>query len=229
MTGQYFEPIPAAGSRPRTLRLVLPDLTVALQSDRAVFASDRIDSGTRYLLQEVPTPGTGIVHSLDLGCGYGPIAIALAARAPHATVWAVDVNERAVELCRANAAALGLANIRASVVADATPYGSVPADVRFDVIWSNPPIRVGKAVLHTVLERWLGRLSQHGHAYLVVHRHLGSDSLQAWLGVNGWQATRLGSRAGYRILDVSAAPDRPDGDDSAESSGSPDRRGASPA
>jgi 16S rRNA (guanine1207-N2)-methyltransferase len=210
MTPQYFEPAPTAASRPRTLRLVLPDLTVALQSDRAVFASDRIDPGTRYLLQEVPAPGAGIVHGLDLGCGYGPVAVALAVRAPQARVWAVDVNERAVELCRANAGALGLDNVTASVASDAAPFGAVPAEVRFDVIWSNPPIRVGKAVLHAVLERWLGRLSPDGHAYLVVHKHLGSDSLQAWLEEHGWPAPRLGSRAGYRILDVTAAPDRAD-------------------
>lgn len=181
--------------------MALPDLTVDLLTDRAVFSADHLDAGTKYLLLEVPPPPpTG--HVLDLGCGYGPIAVALATRAPAATVWAVDVNERAVGLCRDNAAALGLANVHASVASDAAPQGDVPAQVRFGTIWSNPPIRVGKAALHALLDTWLPRLTDDGHAYLVVQKHLGSDSLQRWLVEQGWSAERLGSRAGFRILDV---------------------------
>ena len=208
MSGQYFEPKPATGSRRRTITLVLPDLKVDLVTDRAVFSGDHIDAGTKYLLLEVPPPPAD-GHLLDLGCGYGPIAVALATRSPDATVWAVDVNERAVELCADNAAALGLARVHASVVADATPHGTIPDDIRFGAIWSNPPIRIGKAALHALLMTWLDRLTDDGHAYLVVQKHLGSDSLQRWLTEQGWTAERLGSRAGYRILDVSrgaAAP-----------------------
>ena len=181
--------------------MVLPDLKVELITDRAVFSADHLDAGTKYLLLEVPPPpATG--HGLDLGCGYGPIAVALARRAPAATVWAVDVNERAVGLCADNAVALGLTNLRTSLVTAAAPHGEVPDDVAFGTIWSNPPIRVGKAALHAALTTWLPRLTDDGHAYLVIQKHLGSDSLQRWLVEQGWSAERLGSRAGYRILDV---------------------------
>jgi len=118
-------------------------------------------------------------------------------------VWAVDINERAVDLCRANAAAAGATNVRASVVADRAPSGDIPDEVRFDLIWSNPPIRVGKPALHALLTHWLGRLTEDGHAVLVVQKHLGSDSLQRWLEAQAWHVERLGSRAGYRLLDVS--------------------------
>jgi 16S rRNA G1207 methylase RsmC len=82
------------------------------------------------------------------------------------------------------------------------PPEAVPADVRFEAIWSNPPIRIGKQALHELLTAWLGRLTAAGRALLVVQRHLGADSLQRWLTDQGWPATRLASGRGYRVLDV---------------------------
>ena len=195
----YFEADPAVASRPTSVRLDLPDRSLTLAVDRGVFSSTRVDPGTKYLLIEVPSPpqeGTFV----DLGCGYGPIACTLAARAPGAQVWAVDVNRRAVELCRANAAVLGLDNVTAVEASD------VPDDLAVDLIWSNPPIRVGKAALHDLLATWLERLRPGGHALLVVQKHLGADSLQRWLEGEGWPTTRLGSRTGYRLLQVGPKP-----------------------
>jgi 16S rRNA (guanine1207-N2)-methyltransferase len=73
------------------------------------------------------------------------------------------------------------------------------------VIWSNPPIRIGKAALHELLSAWLGRLAPGGTAYLVVQRNLGSDSLQRWLTESGWAAERIAARGGYRVLRVGGA------------------------
>jgi 16S rRNA (guanine1207-N2)-methyltransferase len=191
----YFSPSPDVPSRPSTVRLDLPDLSLTLRADRGVFSGDRIDPGTRYLLTSAPAPPSA-GHLADIGCGYGPIALTLATRSPRATVWAVDVNERALELTRANAQAAGLANVRV-----ATP-DAVPDDVRLATLWSNPPVRVGKAALHDLLDRWLGRLDAEGTALLVVQKHLGSDSLHRWLEARDWSVTRLGSRTGYRLLEV---------------------------
>ncbi len=193
--GHYFDPTPGTASRPGRVRLALPDLTLELATDRGVFAADRVDAGTKYLLLEAPAPpesGTFV----DVGCGYGPIACTLARRAPAATVWAVDVNERARALCRANADALDLANV---VVA---APDEVPQDLVVDLLWSNPPIRIGKPALHELLQTWLARLAPAGRAVLVVQKHLGADSLQRWLDQGGWAAERLGSRSGYRLLEV---------------------------
>jgi 16S rRNA (guanine1207-N2)-methyltransferase len=194
----YFDPAPVVGSKPRQVHLHVGELAIELQADRGVFGSRGVDLGTLVLLREAPAPpARGDI--LDLGSGYGPIAIALARSAPQARLWAVDVNERALELTKTNAAAAGTPNVVAT-----TP-DEVPADLQFDAIYSNPPVRVGKAALHDLLLRWLGRLKPGGRAYLVVQRNLGADSLAAWLATQGYHVQRLKAKKGYRVLEVGAA------------------------
>ena len=189
----YFDEEPTTESAPRDVVLLLPDVQLTLGTDRGVFGYDRIDAGTKLLLLKAPPPAaTGDL--LDLGCGTGAIALTMARRAPGATVWAIDVNERARDLCRANAERNGLGNVRVCAPDE------VPDGVRFATVWSNPAIRIGKPALHTMLRRWLGRSAAQGEALMVVHKHLGSDSLQVWLTDEGWPTTRIASASGYRIL-----------------------------
>ena len=196
----YFDAAPTAASRPATVTLSLPDVELRLGTDRGVFGGSGVDPGTKLLLLDGPRPDPAETGALlDLGCGYGPIALTLARRAPAATVWAVDVNERARALCAANAEAAGLDNVRVAAPEE------VPVDVRFAGIWSNPPIRIGKAALHELLLTWLARLAEGAPAHLVVQKHLGSDSLARWLTDHGHPTTKLRSRAGYRLLEVQAA------------------------
>ncbi|MFN8053234.1 MAG: methyltransferase [Acidimicrobiales bacterium] len=193
---QYFTAEPSSASARREVRLDLDDLSLRLVTDSGVFSADRVDPGTRVLLAEAPRPAGPLRNIADVGCGYGPIALTLASRAPLAVVWAIDTNARARELCALNAEQHGLDNVR--VVAP----DEVPDDVTFDAIWSNPPIRIGKAALHDLLSRWLGRLGAGGHAWLVVQKHLGADSLATWLNDTGWPTTRIASRQAYRVLEV---------------------------
>jgi 16S rRNA (guanine1207-N2)-methyltransferase len=197
----YFSPSPATASRPQTVSLTLPDLTVGLTTDAGVFSGDAVDPGTRLLLLEGAMP-PAYGDLLDLGCGYGPIAVALARRSPAARIWAVDVNERAVDLCARNAEAAGCTNVRALQVSADDVLAGIPDDVRFAGIWSNPPIRAGKDVLHRLLVSSLARLAPGATAHLVVHRHLGADSLASWLEGQGFATKRRASRRGYRLLDV---------------------------
>lgn len=193
--GQYFDASPSVTSRPGRVQLALPDLSCWLTTDRGVFSGDRIDPGTRLLLLEAPPPPAD-GSLLDLGCGYGPIAVTMAQRSPSAQVWAVDVNERARDLCRANTASFPTVHVAAP--------DEVPDDTRFALIWSNPPIRIGKAALHEMLDHWLHRLTPDGSAVLVVQRHLGADSLADWLRDElGCTVQRLASRQAYRLLHVS--------------------------
>lgn len=189
----YFDEEPTTESSPREVTVLLPDMSLTLTTDRGVFGYDRLDSGTKLLLLKAPAPAAA-GDLLDIGCGTGAIALTMARRSPAATVWAVDVNERARALCRGNAERNGLANVRVCAPDD------VPADVQFATIWSNPAIRIGKPALHAMLLRWFGQLEAGGEAVMVVHKHLGSDSLQAWLAAQGYPTERLASSAGYRIL-----------------------------
>ncbi|HUA29770.1 MAG TPA: methyltransferase [Streptosporangiaceae bacterium] len=199
MGQQYFAEQPAARHRPGSVHVVTADVHLELATDSGVFSPSRLDPGTRLLLDTAPPPPAD-GNLLDLGSGYGPLALVLGTRSPGARVWAVDVNVRALELCSANAARAGLTNVRC--VAPDDP--AVPA--AFRLIWSNPPIRIGKTALHALLATWLARLEPAAAAYLVVQRHLGSDSLQRWLESTGWPAERVAARSGYRVLRVQSMP-----------------------
>ena len=190
----YFAAQPSSPSVPTTHDVQVRKLQFVLAGDRGVFNQGELDWGTRVLIENADVP-VGEVF-LDLGCGGGAIAVALAMLRPTATVWAVDINERALEVARRTVMLNKLRNVY--VVAP----GEVPADVRFDAIWSNPPIRIGKAALHNLLLEWLGRLTPHGCADLVAHKNLGSDSLAKWLTSQGFSVDRARSKQGYRILHV---------------------------
>lgn len=192
----YFSSQPAGDLVPRTIRVTLGGRSHELTTSGGVFSPDRLDAGTQVLLGAVPTPPPG-GDLLDLGCGWGPVALTLALESPGSTVWAVDVNERALELVRRNAESLGITNINTALPAD------VPEQVRFGTIWSNPPIRVGKSELHGLLRLWLPRLERDADAWLVVQRNLGSDSLHRWMQseFEGTLAVvRAATGKGYRVL-----------------------------
>lgn len=193
--GHYFSPAPGAASDPREIDVLLDGVDLRLTSDTGVFSYGRLDNATRIFLESVPRPPSS-GNLLDLGCGYGPIALTLATWSPGAQVYAVDINERACELTRRNAERAGLSNVRV-----ATPR-QLPDAVEFDAIYSNPPIRVGKKALHELLAHWLGRLALSGVCYLVIGKHLGADSVARWLTSQGFAVDRRSSRQSYRILEV---------------------------
>jgi 16S rRNA (guanine1207-N2)-methyltransferase len=198
----YFSATPAGPDERRTLQVRLAGRDVEVSTATGVFSGGHVDLGTRVLLREVPDPPPE-GDLLDLGCGWGPLALAMALFSPDATVWAVDVNERALLLTRENAASLGITNIRTALPDE------VPDDVRFAAVWSNPPIRIGKPALHALLERWLTRLAPGAEAHLVVQRNLGADSLISWLDqhLDGLDVRKAGSAKGFRVIRVSPGAD----------------------
>ncbi len=199
----YFDDDPTVASDPVVVDVLLPDTAFVLETDRGVFSRGHVDTGTNLLMRaSLPLASTG--HLLDLGSGAGPIALTMARRSPDATVWAVDVNSRARDLCARNAKRNGITNIR-SVRPD-----EVPPEIRFASIWTNPPVRIGKPAMRALLLEWLGRLEDDGVAVLVVQKHLGADSLQRWLKFEGHPTERIASKAGFRLLTVAASSGRPD-------------------
>lgn len=200
----YFSATPASPDERRSVSVRLAGREVSVEVSAGIFSPGGIDKGTSILLEHAPPPPpTGTF--LDLGCGWGPLALTLALESPDAIVHALDVNERALDLCRRNSTALGLTGVRPS------GPGGIPDGTRFDLIWSNPPIRIGKAALHDLLRTWLPRLAPGGSAYLVVQRNLGADSLQRWIVAEfGMPCHRTASSKGFRVLRVDQTTTPPD-------------------
>lgn len=201
VSDHYFSAQPTGPMTVRTLAVTLAGRTVTVTTAGGVFSPDAVDKGTAVLLEHAfPPPRTG--RFLDLGCGWGPMALTLALRSPDADIRAVDVNQRALDLVRRNTAALGLDRIHA------VEPEQVPPGEQYDLIWSNPPIRVGKAALHALLAHWLPRLRPGGTALLVVQKNLGADSLQRWLAetlAEGLTVDRASTHKGFRLLRVQRA------------------------
>lgn len=195
MNDHYFSGDPQVADKRHDVAVRIWGKDYTLSTASGVFAREGLDKATDVLLRN-STPPTGGKTLLDLGCGWGPIACALASEDPEASVWAVDTNERALDLTRANAERLNV-NVSALLPED------VPTHLAFDEIWSNPPIRIGKQALHELLLRWLPRLKSGGTARFVVGKNLGADSLQAWLVDQGWPTERQISEKGFRVLVVS--------------------------
>ncbi|GAB3624329.1 methyltransferase [Mariniluteicoccus endophyticus] len=195
-TADHYFTTPEGPEKRRTIRIRAWDTDYEVTTANGVFSYDGLDLGTAVLLRENEPPA-GARRILDLGCGWGPIALVLADHCPEAVVDAVDVNERALRLVTDNAGALGLAGRVRALTPDA-----VEADVAYDEIWSNPPIRIGKEALHQLLLTWLPRLAPDGVARLVVGKNLGADSLQRWLVDQGYACVRTASAKGFRVLEV---------------------------
>ena len=194
----YFSQEPKSEYQPKQIELDVAGEVFKVSTASGTFSPLRLDVGTSVLIDHLElAPQEGNI--LDLGCGWGAIALNLAKHSPKAKVWAVDVNNRSLELTAENAKIIGLENIQT-----ATP-DSVPKEISFSGIWSNPPIRIGKKELHELLLGWLPRLEKGASAYLVVQKNLGSDSLQKWLTetlVDGYEVSRLTSVKTYRIIKV---------------------------
>lgn len=201
---QYFSAAPSSKDERKTLHVTLRDNDVIMQVSNGVFSASRLDLGTSVLLKHAPElPKSG--KFLDIGCGWGPISIALGLESPNAEIFSVDVNERALELTELNAKNAGLKHIHTSLVNDALKENNTLEFNNFDIIWSNPPIRVGKEILHDILLTWIPRLKVGGKAYLVVQKNLGSDSLITWLAENlgeSYSVEKYASSKGYRVIEV---------------------------
>jgi 16S rRNA G1207 methylase RsmC len=198
MPEHYFSADPGVPFERETFTAELWGSELTFDTGSGVFSRGHLDHATAVLFRELEPPVQG--QFLDLGCGYGVIGLAIARAVPLANVTGVDVNERAILLANENAKAAGLD----SRFVACTPE-QVPSNQVFDEIWSNPPIRIGKEALHELLLAWLPRLAPDGRMVMVVGKFLGADSLQRWLGEQGWPTTRLGSHKGFRVLETRRA------------------------
>ena len=194
----YFASSPEGPLVPREITVTLNGNKYTVLTAGGIFSPEHIDQGTQVLLTHLEKANPS-GNFLDIGCGWGPIALAMALHSPKAVIYAIDVNQRSLELTKLNAERLGISNIIVCKPEE------VPHDIQFDEIWSNPPIRVGKIVLHEILTLWINRLTTGGTARLVVQKNLGSDSLHKWLTQEfspEFESTRIDSSKTFRVLKV---------------------------
>lgn len=196
----YFDSQPTTASHRNEFTIKVGDTTLTLASESGVFSARGLDKGTAVLLdwalkqQPHELPEGSLL--CDLGCGSGAIALTMATLYPHCTVHAVDVNARARQLCLDNAAQNNITNVVAIDPADRD------SEHRYALMWSNPPIRIGKTELHDLLQTWLGQLDSNAYAHLVVSKNLGADSLITWLNNHGIVANKQASSKGFRIIEA---------------------------
>ncbi|MCD9026352.1 class I SAM-dependent methyltransferase [Cohnella silvisoli] len=195
MNDHYYSNKPQSASDRQAFETVLRGFNFRLTSDAGVFSRDGVDYGSRVLIEHMEIPHEARI--LDIGCGYGPIGLTAARLAPQGHVTLIDINERAVELSKHNAAANAIHNVS---FAQSDLYAAVAGEV-YDVILSNPPIRAGKVVVHSLFAESWKHLMPGGTIWVVIQKKQGAPSAKAKLEeIYGEDAVvEVGKDKGYRI------------------------------
>ncbi|WP_310551856.1 class I SAM-dependent methyltransferase [Paenibacillus glufosinatiresistens] len=194
MSQHYYSQKPDVAHNRRTLEATLRGRRFRFTSDAGVFSKGDIDYGSRALIEAMEIPADGEI--LDVGCGYGPIGLTAAHLAPQGKVTMIDINSRAVELARENAAANGIRNVQ---VEESDGLAAV-MDRTFDCILTNPPIRAGKAVVHRIFEEAYHQLRPNGSLWVVIQKKQGAPSAAAKIESLFGEVEEIGKDKGYRIL-----------------------------
>lgn len=199
--GHYFDPSPAVRHSPGEVYLSIGNERLPLHTDAGVFSKGKVDRGTRLLLEamengrlELPEDG----DVCDLGCGYGPIGIAVAKMRPGTRVYMVDINPRAVELAERNVRRHKLDNVQVRL-GDGV---SVFAPQRFDLIITNPPIRAGKARVHALLTEAKEWLVPGGRLALVIRTQQGAKSMADFLATLFSEVEEIEKGGGFRVYEA---------------------------
>lgn len=191
----YYSKDPASNSEPVTWKEHLREKTFIFTSDHGVFSKGKVDFGSRTLIEyfEEPEVEGPIV---DVGCGYGPIGLSLAHRYPSRHVYMIDVNQRALELARKNAADNHITNVtvRESDLLDGV------SEQKFAAIVSNPPVRAGKNIVHRLFEDSFHALLTGGELWIVLQKKQGAPSAKKKLEEIFGHADIRKRNKGYYII-----------------------------
>ena len=192
MTEHYYSENPGVDHDEREVIFEVLELRLRCTTDAGVFSRDGLDMGTRVLLEALPQLHGRI---LDLGCGWGPVGVALGKKYSDAQLVLTDVNSRAAELAARNLAANGVTN---AAVVQGDGFAAVEGD--FDAIVLNPPIRTGKAVIYAMFAEAAAHLKPDGALYIVIRKQQGAESAQKYLASIYGDVERIAREKGYWVL-----------------------------
>jgi 16S rRNA (guanine1207-N2)-methyltransferase len=171
VTNHYYSKEQNVESAPRFIEFTLRKHLLRFKTDNGVFSKGEVDFGSRVLVEAFDFPSIN-GDLLDVGCGYGPIGLTLAKEDQNRVVHMVDVNERAMALASENAQANQIHNVK---VYESDCLNSVQKK-DFAAIVTNPPIRAGKKVVHTILEQSFEHLEVGGQLWAVIQKKQGAPS-----------------------------------------------------
>lgn len=154
----------------KTFDFVFKGSKITFTSDAGVFSKKYVDYGSQVLLENVIIQDI-VKNVLDVGCGYGAMGLSLAKVNENVNFDLVDVNLRALDLCRLNANNNKINNVN---VFESNVYSNVTGT--YDLIISNPPIRAGKSVVHDILENSFKHLNKFGEIWVVIQKKQGAPS-----------------------------------------------------
>ena len=194
MGEQYFETRPRSTHRPGRFAVTIRGHPFTFQTDAGVFSGRRLDRGSELLLAALEVGPCESI--LDLGCGYGIIGIVAARLSEGGRVVLTDVNERAVALANANVNANGIRNAE---VRTGDLYQPV-ADLAFDHILANPPIRAGRGIVDRIVVDAPPRLLEGGSLWLVARTRQGADSIRVRMAKAFGNATIVKRGSGFKVL-----------------------------
>ena len=192
MNDQYYTADPTSESRPVPCAFPYRGYGLNFMTDAGVFSKGELDVGSRLLLDALPAFSGDV---LDIGCGWGAIGVAVAKANKNARVTMVDVNRRALELCRQNCE-------RNGVTAEVIESDGMSAVMgrTFDAIVTNPPIRAGKQVIYKMFADAAVSLNADGALYLVIRKQQGAESCVKYLKTLFNEVEKLDKSAGFWVL-----------------------------
>lgn len=196
---QYFEIEPQACHDEKSYRVEIAGVEMHFLTDRAVFSRERLDFGSRLLIEQVlGDPAWHEAKSLvDLGCAYGAIGLSFKKIAPQKRIWLLDCNQRALDLARRNCPLNGIREGEGLDILSSDVLSALTEKV--DLVVSNPPIRAGKATVFRFYEESFLKLNAKGSLLLVIQKKQGADSTEKELRRIFGNCQEIARDKGYRI------------------------------
>lgn len=195
MANQYFDNTPDLEHELKKFDFTLRNHNLKFISDSGVFSRQTVDYGSRVLIEAIDFQSIPEGNILDVGCGYGPIGLALAKEQKARQVTMVDVNLRALDLAKQNAANNSIENVD---IFESDVYKAV--DKKYALIVSNPPVRAGKNVVTAILEESKNYLLNSGELWIVLQKKQGAPSAKKLMEKTFGNVEIVVRDKGYYIL-----------------------------